>query len=87
MDAITDATTSTQQQQEQQQQQLHRNKTPINLIQEINRLRRVVQIEKELTNSLQDVQPYILSSFRTMTHTAPKQNGLSLYPEVVKANT
>ena len=75
MDANTDATTSTQQQQEQQQQQLHRNKTPNDLIQEINRLRRVVQIEKELTNSLQDVQPYILSSFRTMTHTAPKQNG------------
>ncbi len=72
MDANTDTATSMQ-----QQQQLNHNKTTINLIQQINRLRRVVQIEKELTNSLQDVQPYILSSFRTMTHTAPKQDGLT----------
>lgn len=44
------------------------------VIKEINQLRNIVEIEKELTQSLQDVLPYIWSSYRTMKHTTRQGN-------------
>ena len=59
------------------QQQPERNESTTNnhaIINDINQLCHIVQIEKELTNSLQHVQPYILSSYRTMKHTTPQDD-------------
>jgi hypothetical protein len=41
------------------------------IIKEINQLRHIVQIEKELTQGLQNVEPYLWSSYRTLKHTTP----------------
>lgn len=67
-----DSATITRPTKQQHQQLNQRNNHAI--IKDINRLRHIVQIEKELTESLQNVQPYILSSYRTMKHTTPQDD-------------
>ena len=72
----------------QQEQQLNADSINHTIIKDINQLCHIVLIEKELTESLQNVQPYILSSYRTMKHTSPQgdfsQIKDSMPPDVLK---